>query len=311
MVRALGFALLATAALSAPVQANDTLLSESGDFALAGSIGIAMLEANEYVYGPDGETVSQLIWDSDGVAVATFEAEWRVMPRLTLLGSLGLGLDGSGYMEDYDWLVEGTDDWSDRSRHTDTPLQRYVALDIGARYDVLLREDSRLGVLGGVRYTDVKWTSYGGDFLYSSEGFRDSAGHFESGEKGISYRQMLPALYLGPSGALEAWGLTFSASAVGGVSFEASDQDNHWQRDLYFEEDFGPAPYMSLQARAAWPIAPGAALFLGTRYERHFLMKGSSSMTDTTTGETQVTGGDAAGASFEALQVNAGLTLRF
>lgn len=310
-------ALVVAASLTLPLGAQQAMAEEgpgafggSGDFSLTGSIGMAMLQANEYVYGAEGEKVSQLIWDSDGVPVATFEAEWRASPRWTLLGSLSLGLENTGYMEDYDWLVEGRD-WSERSRHTETPLQRYLAFDLGARYDFLVRERGSLGLLGGFRYTDVKWTAYGGDFLYTNTDFRDTAGHFPEGEKGISYRQMLPALYLGPSGSLRAWGLDFSASALGGVSIEAGDQDNHWQRDLYFEEDFDPAPYVSLQARVAWPIGPSASLFLGTRYERHFIMKGGTTTTDTTTGEVEFTGGDAAGASFEALRIDAGLTVGF
>lgn len=282
-----------------------------GNFTISGSIGAAMLQADEYVFNPDGSKGSHLIWESDGVPVATFEAEWRAPEtRWALLGSLTLGLTRDSYMEDYDWF-DPDRDWTHRSRHPDTDLDRYVALDVGLRYDLLRREEGALGLLGGFRYTDVKWTARGGDYLYTNQAFRDTAGSFPDGEKGISYHQMLPALYLGPTGSLEVQGVTLSASVVGGVSFSARAVDDHWMRDLQFHDDFEPAPYLGVKARADYPIATAVSLFVSTDYERYFEAKASTTINDTVTGESEYIPGDAAGGSFEALRVNAGLSLRF
>src|SRR3546814_9973093 len=91
-------------------------------------------------------------------------------------------------MEDYDWFQPGND-WTDRSRHFDTDLDHYLMIDIAGRFDRLRWEDGRLGLLGGVRYTDVQWTAYGGDFVYTATTFRDTVGSFPAGERGITYRQ--------------------------------------------------------------------------------------------------------------------------
>ncbi len=309
--KTLAAAAVAAALTAAPAQAAERIAT-SGDFTLSGSIGLALLEANEFVYETDdGSTTSQLIWESTGVPVATFEAEWQAGERLVLAGSLSLGLGRDSHMVDYDWLVEGQD-WSERSQHPDTELDRYVTVDVSARYDFLKRERGRLGLTGGFSYTNVKWTARGGDFVYSSPGdFRDQVGSFPDGQKGISYEQQLPAIYAGPAAAISFWDMTLSGRAVGGITLEGRDVDDHWNRNLRFEENFDPAPYLGLAARLDVPIGPGADLFLGGRYQRHFLMKGTTTITDSGSGEVEFLDGDAAGASFSALTFDAGLRVRF
>ncbi len=306
---------LAAAALSlaaAPALAALAAPAAAADFTVSGSIGFADLEANEYLYDleDNGTTVSRLIWQATAVPVATFEAEWQAAERLVVFGSLGLGLGRGGDMADYDWTVKGRP-WSMRSQHPDTELDRYLVLELGARYDLLRGRGGRLGLAAGLSYTNVKWTARGGSYVYSSDtGFRDRAGAFADGAKVISYQQSLPAFYLGPAGAIEAWGLTLSGRVVGGLTLDGSSADHHWLRDLSFEQDYHPAPYLGLRARLELPIGPEAALFLGGRYRRHFLMKGST-LWDEAGAEPQRLDGEVGGASFGALTVDAGLRVRF
>src|SRR5690606_8918149 len=115
------------------------------NFTISGSIGAAMLQADEYVFNPDGSKGSHLIWESDGVPVATFEAEWRAPDtRWALLGSLALGVTRDSYMEGHGWFDPGRD-WTHRSRHPDTEPDRHGALALGLRHDPPRRDEGELG----------------------------------------------------------------------------------------------------------------------------------------------------------------------
>jgi outer membrane protease len=307
-------ALLAGSAvcLQASAEPARTVTGRRGDVTLSGGIGLATLQGDEYVFNSDGTIGSHLVWKTRRIPVGHLEAEWQVDPHWALLGSLSVNLThGHSYMQDYDWFIPGRD-WTDLSSHPDTSLDHYAALDAGVRYELLRRNAWSLGLLGGFHYTDVKWTAYGGSYIYSSSGgFRDLIGDFPEGERGITFRQMLPAVYLGPAASLRLDRLTLTASVVGGLSFDARDIDDHWLRDLRFRDDLDPAPYLGIKARETYRVGPAVALFLGLDYQEYFRMKGSTTTTDTTTGAVSYEGGDAAGGSFRAFSVNAGLSARF
>ncbi|SMF00415.1 plasminogen activator [Tistlia consotensis] len=311
MARALLVALLVGGTVCSSAWASEPATGEAGSrFTLSGSIGVALLQADQYLFEDDGSYASHLIWKSDPVPVATFEAGWQGEGHWAVLGSLSVALDHTGYMEDYDWFDPGRD-WTHRSQHPDTDLERYVALDLGARYDLLRRDEGTFGLRAGFRYTDVKWTAYGGNYVYSSDGgFRDLTGSF-SPEKGITFHQMLPAFYLGPSGSARIGRATFSASLVGGLTFAGSATDDHWRRDLHFELDLGEAPYLGVQARLDYPLASAVSLFLNADYQRNFLMRGPYTAEDTTTGASEYIPGNPSGAAFQSLRLDAGLSLRF
>lgn len=319
----LALVLAVALAAAAPVRAGE---AEEGPFTpgaltpdaftLRAGIGLATLAANEYFYGFDGTRLSRLDWRTDALPLARFEAEWRGAPAWVVTGAFELALPRDGYLEDYDWLVPGRD-WSHRSRSV-TTLDRYFALDFGLRWEALRRERWMLGLAGGVRYSEVRWTDSGGDFVYSSGniitgpgGFRDLVFSEPPGEKGISYEQRMPALYLGPAARLPLGPGSLSASAVGGFSFAFETRDDHWQRRLTWEREMSPAPYLALAGRLDWPLGAGASLFLGGRYERFFEARGSMTITDHATGDFFVMPQEISGATFQSARVDAGFSVRF
>lgn len=284
--------------------------------AFTAGFGYLQARAHELVYGgasPEGE-LSRLIWDTEHALLAHIGLRHTVEPRLDLFVDFSTALADQGHLVDYDWLGSGAE-WTDRSRHPDTGLDHYFHLDAGADWSLLDWGGLSLSARGGFRLVDVSWTARGGDYVYSSApdegGFRDERGTFPAGEAGISYRQKLPGLYLGPQATWETGRLTWRAGALAGLTLGPSDRDHHWDRNLLFVEDFDSRGFFEVSLGVSYALHDTAELYLEGIHERYQLMKGSIWQRDTATGATEFYGGDSAGARFESWQFRTGIEIRF
>ena len=282
-------------------------------FSFSAHVGYLGGVANEYVYRPDGSKLSHLIWDMDGNIAVNGDIEWKASDRLKLFSSFSAGFDGNNSMKDYDWEVAPYADWSDRSIHGKTQLDHYFSIDAGANYGLVVRDTWALSAIGGFKYTDVKWTAYGGDYIYSRDGgFRNEVGSSSNGEKMISYQLMLPAFYAGLGIEHQIDSLMLSLSAVGGLSFSGQDKDNHWARTppRTFLEEFGTSPFLGLRSSATYALSDSTSILLAVKYDYFFTMQGSTTMVENGVEIAQI-GGNAAGASLEAVNVSAGIKYDF
>lgn len=307
-----------------PVQAAD-LISQKGpkefqfsnsSFSFLGGVGYTSLRGDELVYDKNGNKISHLIWKSDApvltaTAKAIFDNDW------TLSGNLVVGLTGNSKMADYDWLKSppagyNSNAWSDESLHPDTVLDRYLTADIAVGHNFNINETTILNLHGGFKYTNVKWSAYGGSYIYSSNsGFRDRVGNFADGERGITYEQTYPAAFLGleATKVIEQW--SFSALARGGLSFTSKDEDHHWMRDLRFTEEFKNTPFLSLGARAEYAVSQKAAFFLAGNFERYFHKVGDTEIYNIVDGDKRGFYPDEAGMKFQSWSVTGGFKYRF
>jgi outer membrane protease len=295
----------------------DTARFGAGDTTISATVDYLDLFGDELVYyGPtDSRLLSRLLWETTALGV-TLAGRHAVSDRFSLQASATFGLLADSYMENYDWLARDApffiDDWTHRSRHPDTDLDHYMALDIAARLEIARDQTKSVGLIGGILYTDVKWSAYGGDFVYSSGGFRDTIGNFPDGLLGISYQQILPAAYAGIAGSLQHGDWTVDGMARIGVTFGANDIDHHWLRDLKFTEDYPSSLYFGLSANVAYQLRERIALTLGVQYDHYATMKGPTLMTAISDGSfVGYIPGDAAGAAFNALKLSAGVKGRF
>lgn len=323
-MRILSAAILSQIVLLAamPVYAADLNTSESpkdvrfsnSDFYFLGGVGYTSLRGDELVYAEDGTKRSHLIWKSDApvltaTAKAVFENDW------TLSGNLAVGLTGNSKMADYDWRVSppaGFDPsaWSDRSLHPDTVLDRYLTADIAVGHNFNVNETTTLNLHGGFKYTNVKWSAYGGSYIYSSYNFRDSIGNFPDGMRIITYEQTYPAVFVGLAATkvIEQW--SFSAFARGGVSVKPGGEDHHWARQIKFSQKFNNALFMSLGARAEYAVSQKATFFFASNFERYFRKTGGTEATLYDTNEQYYFPGTA-GMKFQSWSVTGGFKYRF
>lgn len=302
--------ILSTAVLSVPVgaQAADSLMmSADGAVVFRGSYGITAIEANELVY--EGKRkVSQLIWKSS--TVSTFTGDVKVdLDRFFLRATAAVGIGGDGNMRDYDWFDAGKP-WTHRSIHPDTRLNHYFAGSIEAGRAILDYDGTTVSLGGGAKYTDVKWSAWGGSYVYSDTGFRQDRGKFDGGDKGISYRQQWPVPFLGIDLQHVEGQWTFSGAFKGGVAVEGQGTDDHWMRDLRFVDHVETTPAMMISASAEYEVRPDAALFISGTFDRIFRGRADTVMID------KVTGGkdrfpDGAGADYLSATVSVGFRGKF
>jgi omptin len=260
------------------------MTSADGSVVFRGSYGIAAIEANELVY-ENNKKVSQLIWQS--TAVSVFTGDLTVdLDQVFLRASASIGIGGDGFMRDYDWLVDGKP-WSHRSTHPDTRLNHYFVGSIEAGRPVATFDATTVSITGGIKYTDVKWTGWGGSYVYSDTGFREDRGHFDKDSKGISYRQQWPVPFLGLDLAHREGPWTLGGALQGGVAVNGQGTDDHWMRDLRFIDHVDATPAMMVSTSAEYEFRPNTAVFLSAGFDRMFRGKADTTMIDKTGGGKQ------------------------
>jgi omptin len=209
-------------------------------------------------------------------------------------------------MEDRDWMDSSYSGWTDQSLHDDTKLDRYVNLLIEADRAVIDNGSTRVGLGGGVGYTNVKWTARGGSYIYTDVTLHDTVGNFADGEKGITYEQRIPTIFLSANAEQQIGKFKLSGTLRGGASVGYKDVDDHWMRDLHFTEEMGIAPMMAAAVSADYQIIPSAALYIAGDFQKIFKTRGDTYVRNTVTGATG-SSEDSAAAEYEALMISAGV----
>ncbi|WP_454745392.1 omptin family outer membrane protease [Ciceribacter selenitireducens] len=290
--------------------ADNLFTSPDGAFSLYGSVGLANVKAGEFVY--DGShKLSQLNWETKGMTLYTLGADAQIDKNWKVRAAFNVGTGGDGHMVDYDWMDYSNDDWTDRSTHPNTELDHYFSGSVEVDRGVYENDTTSVDVGAGFRYTDVKWTAYGGSYIYSSGGFRDDIGDFPDGERGISYQQKIPVGFLAVNGTHTIGALTLSGGLQGGLSFGIDDIDDHWMRDLRFFDSMSVAPMIGANVTANYQLNEMAALYVTGSFERVFHARGDMKITDTTGASADSHESDAAGATYQAMSISFGLKGKF
>lgn len=306
----LWLSILSTALLGlpAPAMAGDVLQSSAdGTVVFRGSCGITAIEANELVYAGK-EKISQLIWKSSAISTFTGQVKANLDPFfLRVTGTMGI--NGDGHMRDYDWFIEGKP-WTHRSTHPDTRLNHYFAGTIEAGREVLSHDGTVISLGGGIKYTDVKWTAWGGSYVYSGSGFRDLKGDFPDDEKGISYRQQWPVPFLGIDLTHSEGPWTFAGAFQGGVAINGKGTDDHWMRDLRFIDQVETTPAVLITSSAEYEVRPNTALFVSGAFDQIIRGRADTDMINKHNGNKRHFA-DGAGADYMSITVSVGLRGKF
>lgn len=248
---------------------------------------------------------------------------------MALRGSLGLelapgwrvkaegrvGFEGDGYMTDYDWIAPFSRDssknnWSHRSQHDDTRLDHYFSGSFELNRMLLDDPQQYLSAGVGFRYTDVQWSAYGGSAVYSLFSRRDLNIRFKDGEKGITYRQQIPAFYGNLTGGQRFGNWSLNAGLEGGAMVFAKATDDHWMRDMRFTDKFDVAGMFGVKAGVAYDLTQNASIYIDGAYEYTSLGRGdthySGAGAGNLTSEKNAGGGD-----LQSIFVGAGIKGRF
>jgi outer membrane protease len=296
---------------------NIVLTDELNQVTLKGGVGVLAIESREYVFQAPGSSnlLSLLIWQTTA-PLLTASLDIQLPSNWTFGVSANVAGGGDSYMEDYDWMVPkpGIPDmsnWSHQSKHPNTTLDRYFHGSARVGYDIYKEAGTRLNLYAGLEYTDVQWTGSDGTFIYSSSGgFRDITGHLIG--RVITYRQQFPALLAGVNSTFEVDDWTLSLGAKAGFTFANKAIDNHWMRNLRFDEKVTASPILGANASAEYALGDNINVFVSGEVDRIFLGRSDTSTYDATTGtHTGTVSKNASGADLLSGAFKIGLTGRF
>jgi omptin len=272
--------------------------------------GLANLYAEENVFS-DGREVSRLDWESKGVTLLRGSLSVEILPEWSIRAEGKTGMNGNGHMTDYDWIApnytsQADNGWSHRSIHPDTRLDHYYSGSVEINR-TFVNDNGRLLSAGlGGRYSDVQWTAYGGSYIYSVFNPRDLSGNFADGERGITYRQKMPAFYANLRGTQTFGAWTLSGGVEGGVLLRAKALDDHWMRDLRFTDSFDYGAMYGGNVAVGYNLTDKISLYANGAVEMTKFGTGDTNVRSTANGAS-ADFTESAGAQFMAASVSLGI----
>jgi len=266
------------------IPAAEKNILDTGNISAHLNVGMLNGTANEYVY-IDDYTLSRLIWEIDNLYMAGGGFSLNKKGLISLHADLWLRvMDGSGGMDDYDWLVEDLP-WTHWSHHPDTAVTKGTIFDLclGIAPEIFKFEYLSFSGFAGYRFSDFKWESRGGSYIYSSineddelTGFRDLSGDFEDGEPAISYRQTYNLPYLGLGAEVSSGNFRLAAKVTGSLFVFGKAVDNHHMRDMVTYASFYRGQMFSSDLSAQYSITRHSALKAAFSYSVYGKLRGDT-----------------------------------
>ncbi|TPE53754.1 omptin family outer membrane protease [Amaricoccus solimangrovi] len=271
-------------------------------------LGYLSGESNEYVYN-NGARTSRLTWTIEDAMIVGSRVNFAATNWL----SLGLGgwasLASDNTMDDYDWLRDDIDSWSDWSHHPDTDLERAFEFDLSAQARVLEWRGIWFDGLAGYQVRNYKWRASGGHYVYSDYDFRDSEGNFSGPQ--VDYQQWWRTPYLGVAAGYALPGLRLSGRVIASPFAQVSDKDVHIENGQSFTGDFGNTQMAAVTLRAEHDLTPSWTLSGEANYQRFWEARGDMTVNYLNLDGWNSELSDAAGASNDAMILSLGLNYRF
>ncbi|PID76499.1 MAG: hypothetical protein CSB24_06330 [Deltaproteobacteria bacterium] len=247
-------------------------------FSARAGLGLATGEANEYVYEPlyNNHTVSKLIWTVDALPMAGIGAtlEFGGWLELNADGWFRLA-DGSGTLDDYDYLDYDSDVWTDWS-NSDADITEAEFLDINAGFAPFDLSAVKFNIIAGYKRDVLKWVASGGHYIYSEYGYRDSTGNLPEGP-GISYKQTMEAPYIGVGAGIDLSGqLALKGRFIYSPLVKGTAIDHHFLRNFSTKDTIDNGKMYGIDAAITWAFAHNLALEGSLAFHHYDTAQGDS-----------------------------------
>jgi outer membrane protease len=141
--------------------------AHAAEFAFATESGVLTGTTNEYVYEGD-KCISRLDWKDSAIPALSFSGQAALFGAFLRLEMTSAVPAQNGTMEDYDFLVAGSDEPSLYSQH-DAYLDKYFDGSVMLGYDLRL-SNWRIMPSAGFAYRNRKWTAADGFLQYPVSG---------------------------------------------------------------------------------------------------------------------------------------------
>ena len=246
-------------------------------FTLGVGAGYLTGESTELVYWPEynNHKASELTWEIDNLFMVGVNGVLEVGSWFSFnFDGWFKATDGDGTMDDYDWLAPGYD-WTHWSHHEDTDVTDGSILDFSANFAFFRAQNAVLTGIVGYKRDNFGWEARGGDYVYSSGGFRNYTGSFPDGELGISYEQTLESFYGGLGFSANFTNrFTLAGRIIYSPFVQGEATDYHHMRDLVTYDDFEDGDLIAFDITGTWGITECLGLELGFQYQKYDTMQG-------------------------------------
>ncbi|MDR2052200.1 MAG: omptin family outer membrane protease [Treponema sp.] len=137
------------------------------DFSFEAAGGVLSGATHEYVYEGD-KCISRLDWKDSAIPIVSFSGQAALLGAFFRMKMSSAVPVQNGIMEDYDFLVAGSDEPSLYSKH-DAYLDKYFDSSVVLGYDLRL-SNWRIVPSAGFSYRNRKWTAADGFLQYPVSG---------------------------------------------------------------------------------------------------------------------------------------------
>lgn len=248
-------------------------------FTLGVGAGYLTGESTELVYWPqeNNHKASELTWEIDNLYMVGVNGVLEVSDWLSFsFDGWFKATDGDGTMDDYDWKVPG-DGWTDWSHHEDTDVTDGSIIDLNANFSFFRTQNAVLTGIVGYKRDNFGWESRGGDYVYSTSGFRNSTGSFPAGELGISYEQTLESFYGGVGFSANFTNrFTLAGRVIYSPFVQGEATDYHYMRNIVFYDDVEDGDLIAFDLTGTFGFTEKLGLEVGFSYQAYDTMQGDT-----------------------------------
>lgn len=241
-------------------------------------------KSNVYVY-QNNKKISELIWEAKQVPIINFNLESKKNNYfLNFLFSKNISKKDA-IMNDYDWLLDSTSDWSDWSSHSDTKVDSIEIFDLYISYKnfiTFLRSDIKTS-LGYKKMTKI-FKAYDGDYIYSENGgFRNCVGSFGQyndcygsivpGGLNITYKETYKFIYMQVMVLKKIYDFQLATSVIYGPTVVIDGRDYHHLAQFIDVNKLESSMY-GYGLNLSYPFSKRFYIGLDFNYERYKFTKG-------------------------------------
>lgn len=299
---------LLSSSLTFSVESNAANYS-SNALSFGASLGILSGEAHEYVYYPGtSHKLSQLDWRIKNAGIISGELNYNFLNWLSINGKGWITLTkNNAAMDDYDWFNPYQTSWTDWSHHENTQLKYANELDLSLRAWLLQKQDYKLGLAAGYQRDSFSWQANGGCYQY---GNGTKTGCFPNNEPGIGYQQKFSTPYVGLVGKYWINNFEFNAFFKFSNWVSARDHDEHYARNLTFNEWGNNSRYYAATINSGYFVTENTKIFVEASFNHYSNARADTEAIDNDTGEYDY-GNDSASLSNKNYTVSLGLQYLF
>ena len=231
----------------------------------------------ERVYYPEenDRKVSELIWQLKNVYMvgAVINAEPVSWLRINLGGWFAVN-KGTGVMDDYDWVLEDSSEWTDWS-HSAILLKRGIILDANLQGRLFEYHGLGFWAVGGFKFMNWYWHERGKFYIYSVYGYRDYYG-LDGGRHCIDYEQWFYTPYAGVSLTYDYDRLHFSGYLNYSPLAWARGEDHHLLGNIVFSDRFDHVRYFGVGLRATFDVTEHFYVGAGFDFQQYYNRVGTT-----------------------------------